>query len=249
MFGPLRPACLTQPLVSAVLVEPGGDPYLDFNQAEISMSTWSTPYIRRLSIGLVIVLLTALIGGGYAFLTDSPPDGLTDGPPSASVSPSEPSTPAAARGGAEHALQSQKAPDFSLKQMNGETFRLSDHRGEVVVVNFWATWCPPCRMEIPGFIKLQKELRDRGLTFVGISLDEGGFDTVRPYAQEMKINYPLVLGRASVVQKYGGVRGLPTTFVVDPEGRIAFARSGFLSEKQLRETLEPLLKQADRTGT
>lgn len=138
-----------------------------------------------------------------------------------------------------------EAPDFTLKRMNGETFTLSAHRGEVVVVNFWATWCPPCRKEIPGFIKLQKELKGEGLTFVGVSLDQNGFEAVRPYAEKMGINYPLVVDDGSVSRKYGGVRALPTTFVVAPDGTVAFARPGFMPEQELRTRLKPLLKRAE----
>ncbi len=144
----------------------------------------------------------------------------------------------------EHPLQGQEAPDFALERMNGETFRLSDHRGEVVVVNFWATWCPPCRMEIPGFVELQEEFGEEGLTFVGVSLDEGGFEVVRPFAEEMGINYPLVVDDGTVASRFGGVPALPTTFVVGPEGTVQFARPGFLPEAELRIRLEPLLKNA-----
>jgi cytochrome c biogenesis protein CcmG/thiol:disulfide interchange protein DsbE len=128
--------------------------------------------------------------------------------------------------------------------MNGDSFRLADHRGEVVVVNFWATWCPPCRREIPGFIELQKEWGDKGLTFVGVSLDEEGFDAVRPYAEKMGINYPLVVDDGSVAQKYGGVSALPTSFIVGPEGTVQHARPGFLPESVLRDQVAPLLKRA-----
>jgi cytochrome c biogenesis protein CcmG/thiol:disulfide interchange protein DsbE len=128
--------------------------------------------------------------------------------------------------------------------MNGDSFRLADHRGEVVVVNFWATWCPPCRREIPGFIELQKEWGDKGLTFVGVSLDEEGFDAVRPYAEKMGINYPLVVDDGSVAQKYEGVSALPTSFVVGPEGTVQYARPGFLPESVLRDQVAPLLKRA-----
>mgnify|MGYP006279514847 FL=1 len=144
----------------------------------------------------------------------------------------------------QHPLQSQKAPDFTLERMNGDSFRLADHRGEVVVVNFWATWCPPCRREIPGFIELQKEWGDKGLTFVGVSLDEEGFDAVRPYAEKMGINYPLVVDDGSVAQKYEGVSALPTSFVVGPEGTVQYARPGFLPESVLRDQVAPLLKRA-----
>lgn len=144
-----------------------------------------------------------------------------------------------------HPLEGEPAPEFALKRMNGGTFRLSDHRGEIVVVNFWATWCPPCRKEIPGFIQLQKEFETEGVTFVGISLDDTGFEAVRPYAEKMGINYPLVVGSDRLTRTYGGVRALPTSFVVGPEGIVQYARPGFLPEAELRRQLKPLLKRVE----
>ena len=138
----------------------------------------------------------------------------------------------------------ETAPDFELDRMNGDTFHLDAHRGEVVVVNFWATWCPPCREEIPGFVKLQKEYGDDGLTIVGVSMDDGGFSTVRPFAETMNINYPLVMDDGKVGRAYGPVRALPSTFVVGPDGMIQHVRSGYLPEAQLRAWVTPLLDRA-----
>jgi len=138
----------------------------------------------------------------------------------------------------------EPAPDFELDRMNGDTFHLDAHRSKVVVVNFWATWCPPCREEIPGFVKLQKEYRDDGLTIVGVSMDDGGFSTVRPFADRMDINYPLVMDDGKVGRAYGPVRALPSTFVVGPDGMIQHVRSGYLPEAQLRAWIKPLLDRA-----
>jgi cytochrome c biogenesis protein CcmG/thiol:disulfide interchange protein DsbE len=138
----------------------------------------------------------------------------------------------------------EPVPDFELDRMNGDTFHLDAHRGEVVVVNFWATWCPPCREEIPGFVKLQKEYGDDGLTIVGVSMDDGGFSTVRPFADKMNINYPLVMDDGKVGRAYGPVRALPSTFVVGPDGMIQHVRSGYLPEAQLRAWVTPLLDRA-----
>jgi len=138
----------------------------------------------------------------------------------------------------------EPAPDFELDRMNGDTFHLDAHRGEVVVINFWATWCPPCREEIPGFVKLQKEYDDDGLTIVGVSMDDGGFSTVRPFADKMDINYPLVMDDGKVGRAYGPVRALPSTFVVGPDGMIQHVRSGYLPEAQLRAWVTPLLDRA-----
>lgn len=147
------------------------------------------------------------------------------------------------RSAAQHPLQSEDAPEFSLKRMNGEPFHLDEHRGEVVVLNFWATWCPPCRKEIPGFIELQEEFGGEGFTIVGVSLDEEGFEAVRPYAKKMGINYPLVVDDGSVARKYGATRVLPTSFVIGPDGTVQYARRGYLPESVLRDRLKPLLKR------
>jgi peroxiredoxin len=132
--------------------------------------------------------------------------------------------------------------------MNGEIFRLSDHRGEIVVLNFWATWCPPCKQEIPGFITLQKEFREQGVTFVGVSLDTDGFSSVRPYAEKMDINYPLVVDNGSVSSKYGGVRVLPSTVLIGPKGNVQYRKRGFFPERSLRTRLQALLEREGSVG-
>ena len=158
--------------------------------------------------------------------------------------PSSASSPASDRAASSALAADEPAPDFELDRMNGDTFHLGAHRGEVVVVNFWATWCPPCREEIPGFVELQKEYEDDGLTIVGVSMDDGGFSTVRPFADEMDINYPLVMDDGNVGRAYGPVRALPSTFVVGPDGMIQHVRSGYLPEAQLRAWIKPLLDRA-----
>ena len=133
------------------------------------------------------------------------------------------------------------APDFALETGSGETFRLSEHRGEVVVMNLWATWCPPCRHEIPDFVDLYDEYRDDGLTVVGVSVDEGGWDAVRPFADEMGISYPLVVDDGTVDGIYGPTVSLPTTFVIDRDGNVAHYVPGMILRDQLEPLLRPLL--------
>lgn len=146
---------------------------------------------------------------------------------------------------AERANGEPKAPDFTLETVSGETFRLQDHSGSVVVLNFWATWCPPCRREIPDFVSLQRELGDDGLQFVGVALErEAGPAKVRAFAEEMGINYPVGISDGAIAKRYGGVRGLPMTFVIGRDGRIRETIQGIATEDRIRPVLEPLLDES-----
>lgn len=113
----------------------------------------------------------------------------------------------------------QEAPDFTLTDINGQEVSLSDFKGKIILVDFWATWCGPCKMEIPSFIKLQEDYKD-DVVILGISLDQGGPQVVVPFAEKMNINYPIVYGDGTVVKAFGGVRGIPTTFVIDRDFNI-----------------------------
>lgn len=131
------------------------------------------------------------------------------------------------------------APDFEAATLDGDRFRLSDHRGEIVVLNVWATWCPPCRVEIPGFVDLQRAFGDRGVQFVGLTVDEGGLDDIRSFVEEKGVNYPQVDGR-QVVRKYPG-EAIPRTYLIDRQGRIRYEHEGLIMEGALRNALEALI--------
>ena len=123
------------------------------------------------------------------------------------------------------------APDFALKDANGATVRLSDYKGKVLVLDFWATWCGPCKIEIPWFIEFEQTYKDKGFAVIGVSMDEEGWSIVKPYIQERKVNYRILLGNEQVGQLYGGVDSLPTTFLIDRAGRIAGTHVGLETGK------------------
>jgi thiol-disulfide isomerase/thioredoxin len=134
----------------------------------------------------------------------------------------------------------QKAPNFSLKTAKGTSFQLSKLKGKVVLVNFWATWCGPCREEIPGFLELYSKYKSQGLEIVGISLDENGWEDINPFVQKFKITYPIVLGNEKVAKDYGDIYGLPTSFVVDKKGFIVDKHIGYLTKELLEEKIKDL---------
>ncbi len=127
----------------------------------------------------------------------------------------------------ETASEGRMAPDFSLVSTEGKTVKLSDFRGKVVVLDFWATWCPPCKAEIPDFIKLYSKYKDSGFQMLGVSVDQGGLGDVIPFMKSYGINYPILMANSRVVSSYGGIRGIPTTFVIDKEGKIRASYEGY----------------------
>jgi peroxiredoxin len=133
------------------------------------------------------------------------------------------------------------APDFSLKDASGASVKLSDYRGKVVLLNFWATWCGPCEEEIPWFIGFQQEFKDRDFAVLGISVDEDGWDAVKPFVARRKVNYQVVLGGEEVSQIYGDVENLPTTFIIDREGRIARTHIGLVSRNTYKQEILQLM--------
>jgi len=124
------------------------------------------------------------------------------------------------------------APDFALKDANGATVKLSDYKGKVVLLDFWATWCGPCKIEIPWFIDFEQTYKDRGFAVIGVSMDDDGWEVVKPYIQQRKINYRILVGNEEVGARYGGVDSLPTTFLIDRTGRIATIHVGLETSKQ-----------------
>ncbi len=140
----------------------------------------------------------------------------------------------------------QKAPEFALRDKDAKIVRLSEFRGRVVVLNFWATWCPPCRVEIPWLNQLAVKFSKEGLVVIGASLDEGGWPVVNPFLREFGVQYPIVLSDERTVRVYG-VGPPPTTFLIGADGRMAAVFAGVVNHQALERSVEELLMQPSRT--
>ena len=134
------------------------------------------------------------------------------------------------------------APDFALPTLDGDTLRMADLEGNLVLVNFWATWCPPCIAEIPDLNELYEALSRDGLVVLGVSEDQEGIEVVAPFAAEHAIAYPVVLDpEGTLARAYGGVFGLPTTFLVSQEGEVVNRFAGLFPAEEMRDPLRDML--------
>ena len=177
----------------------------------------------KISIILSIVMIAAL---GYGFLTENPSDNVVSQEQEKEKTDKQ---------------EYYEAPDFTLQNLDGEMVSLSDHRGKVVFINFWATWCGPCRQEVPAFVELQEEYGRDKLIILGISLDQGDLSVVRDFSEQYKINYEILYGTPQVVAEYGGIRSIPTTFVIDAEGRLRDGRVGFPGKDIFKNVIEAIM--------
>lgn len=137
--------------------------------------------------------------------------------------------------------QEVMAPQFTLRDVNGRTVRLSDYRGKVVLINFWATWCPPCRVEIPDLVKFQKEHGKQGLQIIGITYPPERRARVRKFARSQKVNYPIVLGTREIKARFSSDETLPLTVVINRDGKVSEIISGILFREEFDEKIKPLL--------
>jgi len=149
-----------------------------------------------------------------------------------------------ANGPARGQLIGNLAPDFELQTLDGKSMKLSDFRGKAVLLNFWATYCGPCKVEIPWFVELQKEYGPQGFQIVGVAMDDASTEEIAKFAQEMSINYPVLLGKESVGQSYGGVGALPVSFFVDRGGKLIAREFGLQSRSVFVDHIKKALGQA-----
>jgi cytochrome c biogenesis protein CcmG, thiol:disulfide interchange protein DsbE len=145
-------------------------------------------------------------------------------------------------GGIAPAAERRVMPDLAMRQLNGGTWRMVDHRGQVALVNYWATWCGPCWEETPGLIRLSRELETKGLAVVGVAIDEGGDEKVRKFVGEFHVPYPVVRPERMSQMEYG-LAGVPTTILVDKQGRVAKTYVGAVREADFRTDVEELLAE------
>lgn len=137
------------------------------------------------------------------------------------------------------------APLFTLLDAFGNTVKLSDLQGRVVLLSFWATWCEPCKLEIPWFIELQRQYKASGVAVVGVAMDDEGWQSVSPFLGRIGINYRVVVGNDELAKQYGGVEALPTTFLIDRRGRIAAVYQGLQPKNTYESKVRSLIEEKD----
>jgi thiol-disulfide isomerase/thioredoxin len=148
----------------------------------------------------------------------------------------------ARRSGATPSLtKSTPAPDFTLQSLDGKNMSLSDLRGKAVLLNFWATWCGPCKIEMPWFIELQKQYGSQGLQIVGVAMDDSSKEDIAKFASDMGVNYPVLLGKEAVGEAYGGVPALPESFLIGRDGKIVDKIIGLKGKAEIEDAIRKAL--------
>jgi peroxiredoxin len=140
-------------------------------------------------------------------------------------------------------LQGQVAPDFTLTSLDGKTMKLSDFRGKAVLLNFWATWCEPCKVEMPWFVDLQKKYASQGLQVLGVAMDDSSPKEIGEFAQKMGVNYPVLIGKEDVGTEYGGIEFLPSTFYISRDGKVLDHVFGLVSRSEIEGDIQKALGQ------
>jgi len=154
------------------------------------------------------------------------------------------------RSNASAAMQMQAgsaAPDFTLQSLDGKTIRLSDFRGKAVLLNFWATWCAPCKIEMPWFVELQKQYGPEGLQVVGVAMDDASPKDIGDFAKEMGVNYPVLIGKEAVGDAYGGVQFLPENFYIDRNGKVLDRAFGLKGRSEIEDEIKRIVASTAAT--
>ncbi len=133
------------------------------------------------------------------------------------------------------------APDFTLESLDGKSVRLSDLRGKAVLLNFWATWCGPCKIETPWLVELQNRYGSQGLQVIGVAMDDSGKDDIAKFAKDMGVNYPVLLGKEAVGDAYGGVAYLPQSFFIGRDGKIVDKIIGLKGKGEIEDSIKKAL--------
>jgi peroxiredoxin len=136
---------------------------------------------------------------------------------------------------------SKPAPDFTLETVSGQSMRLSDLRGKAVLLNFWATWCAPCKIEMPWFVELQNEYGSQGLQIVGVAMDDSSKEDIAKFAKDMGVNYPVLMGKEAVGEEYGGVPALPESFFIGRDGKIVDKIIGLKGKAEIEDSIKKAL--------
>ncbi len=138
--------------------------------------------------------------------------------------------------------KSTVAPDFSLESLDGKSVRLSDLRGKAVLLNFWATWCGPCKIEMPWFVELQNQYGAQGLQIVGVAMDDASKEDIAKFAKNMGVNYPILIGKESIGDQYGGIPALPESFFIGRDGKIVDKIIGLKGKGEIEDAIKSALK-------
>ncbi|HYA26086.1 MAG TPA: TlpA disulfide reductase family protein [Terriglobales bacterium] len=138
-------------------------------------------------------------------------------------------------------MKGDVAPDFTLQSLDGRTVHLSDYRGKAVLLNFWATWCAPCKIEMPWFVELQKEYGPEGLQIVGVAMDDASPKEIADFAKEMGVNYPVLIGKEAVGDAYGGVQFLPESFYIDRNGKVLDKAFGLKGRGEIEVNIKKII--------
>jgi thiol-disulfide isomerase/thioredoxin len=133
------------------------------------------------------------------------------------------------------------APDFTLDSLDGKATKLSDYRGKAVLLNFWATWCGPCKIEMPWFVDFQNQYGAQGLQIVGVAMDDASKEDIAKFAKDMNVNYPILIGKESVGDEYGGVPALPESFIIGRDGKIVDKILGLRGKAEIEDSIKKAL--------